>query len=221
MDKYELVLDIIEQPEKYTSEQLTEILSEPQTSEIYNLLVKTRSAVDACAVEPDTDAEWERFSSEHGGRRARRRFFLGTGSRAASIAAIICASAVAVAAGIAVTFAVSEHRAATVAETVNVKTEAIALAPAAEVTAAKDTVQRDTIVADLAPVMFENEPLETIMKKIAEAYGVEVKFNNKEAAALHLFYKFDPALPLGEVIEQLNTFEQINITRNGDTLNID
>lgn len=220
MDKYELVLDIIEHPEKYTSEQLTEILSEPQTREIYNLLVKTRSAVDTYAA-PDVDAEWMRFSSEHGERRTHRGFFLWTGSRAASIAAIICVSAVAVAAGIAVTFAVSEHRAATVAETANVKTEAIALAPAAEVTAAKGAEKVDTIVADMTPVMFENEPLETIMKKIADAYGVEVKFNNKEAAVLHLFYKFDPALPLGEVIEQLNTFEQINITRNGDTLNID
>lgn len=220
MDKYELVLDIIEHPENYTSEQLTEILSEPQTREIYNLLVKTRSVVVTYAA-PDVDAEWVRFSSEHGERRARRGFFLWTGSRAASIAAIICVSAVAVAAGIAVTFAVSEHRAATVAETANVKTEAIALAPAAEVTAVKESEHGDTIMADMTPVMFENEPLETIMKKIAEAYGVEVKFNNKEAAALHLFYKFDPALPLGEVIEQLNTFEQINITRNGDTLNID
>lgn len=220
MDKYELVLDIIEHPENYTSEQLTEILSEPQTREIYNLLVKTRSAVDAYG-EPDVDAEWVRFSSEHGERRARRGFFLWTGSRAASIAAIICASAVAVAAGIAVTFAVSEHRAATVAETANVKTEAIALAQAAEVTTVIEAEQRDTIVADMTPVMFENEPLETIMKKIAEAYGVEVKFNNKEAASLHLYYKFDPALPLGEVIGQLNTFEQINITRNGNTLNID
>lgn len=220
MDKYELVLDIIEHPENYTSEQLTEILSEPQTREIYNLLVKTRSVVDTCAA-PDVDAEWECFTSEHGERRARRGFFLWPGSRAASIAAIICASAVAVAAGIAVTFAVSEHRAATVAETANLNTEAIVSTPSAEVTAAKGAEKVDTIVADMSPVMFENEPLETIMKKIAEAYGVEVKFNNKGAAALHLFYKFDPALPLGEVIEQLNTFEQINITRNGDTLNID
>lgn len=220
MDKYELVLDIIEHPENYTSEQLTEILSEPQTREIYNLLVKTRSVVDTY-VAPDVDAEWVRFSSEHGERRARRGFFLWTGSRAASIAAIICVSAVAVAAGIAVTFAVSEHRAATVAETANLNTEAIGSTPSAEVTAAKGAEIVDTIVADMTPVMFENEPLETIMKKIAEAYGVEVKFNNKEAAVLHLFYKFDPALPLGEVIEQLNTFEQINITRNGDTLNID
>lgn len=220
MDKYELVLDIIEHPENYTSEQLTEILSEPQTREIYNLLVKTRSVVDTY-VAPDVDAEWVRFSSEHGERRARRGFFLWTGSRAASIAAIICASAVAVAAGIAVTFAVSEHRVATVAETEKDKTEAIALVPSTEDTATKEAEQRDTIVADMTPVMFENEPLETIMKKIAEAYGVEVKFNNKEAASLHLYYKFDPALPLGEVIGQLNTFEQINITRNGNTLNID
>ena len=69
--------------------------------------------------------------------------------------------------------------------------------------------------------MFENEPLDKIMKKIAEAYGVEVKFNSSETASLHLYYKLDPSLPLDEVVEQLNTFEQINIRQDGDILNID
>ena len=47
MDKYELVLDIVEHPEKYTSEQLAEIMSDPETREIYNLLCKTDSAIEA------------------------------------------------------------------------------------------------------------------------------------------------------------------------------
>lgn len=70
--------------------------------------------------------------------------------------------------------------------------------------------------------MFEDEPLEKIMKEVADAYGVEeIRFNNLEAAALHLYYKFDPSLPLNEVVEQLNTFEQINIKQNGNILTID
>ena len=59
------------------------------------------------------------------------------------------------------------------------------------------------------------------MKAISATYGVDVTFNSKEAAALHLYYRLDPSLPLDEVISQLNTFEQLNIRRHGDTLTLD
>ena len=35
-----------------------------------------------------------------------------------------------------------------------------------------------------APVMFEDQTLETIMTTVAATYGVEVKFNSPEVAAL-------------------------------------
>ena len=47
MDKYDLVLDIVEHPEKYTSEQLAEIMSDPDTKEGYNMLCKVDSAIEA------------------------------------------------------------------------------------------------------------------------------------------------------------------------------
>ena len=83
------------------------------------------------------------------------------------------------------------------------------------------TAKNDTVKVSLTPIMFEDEPLEKIMKEVANAYGVEVKFYNKDAASLHLYYEFDPSLQLNEVVEQLNTFEQINIKKNGNTLTID
>ena len=58
--KYDVVLDIIEHPENYTPEQLTEILSDSETREIYNLLCKTDSAIEA-GREIDVDAEVETF----------------------------------------------------------------------------------------------------------------------------------------------------------------
>ena len=73
----------------------------------------------------------------------------------------------------------------------------------------------------MTPVMFENEPLEKIMNEVAKTYRVEVKFKDENVASLHLYYKLDPSLTLNDVIEQLNTFEQINIRRNGNTLIID
>lgn len=212
MDKYDLVLDIIEHPEKYTSEQLAEIMSEPETREIYNLLCKTESAIKG-SDEPDISSEWEKFSNS---RLVRpRRVFSWFGSRAASITAIVGTSIAAVAAGIAVTVSVISRKSEPIAENK-------AVVPSA-VTVSVDTITStaDTVNESLAPVMFENEPLEKIMKEIVKAYGIEVKFNDANTASLHLYYKFDPSLTLNEVIEQLNTFELINIRRNGNTLTID
>lgn len=211
MDKYEFVLDMVEHPEKYTSEQLAEIMSDSETGEIYNLLCKTDSAIETNE-EVDVDAEWENFSEKHTVRS--RRTFFWFGSRAASIAAIIGTSIVAVAAGIAVTVAVIDHKPDPI-------TESIPTAPST-VAVSTDTVtaKNDTVKVSLTPIMFEDEPLEKIMKEVANAYGVEVKFYNKDAASLHLYYKFDPSLQLNEVVEQLNTFEQINIKKNGNTLTI-
>ncbi|MDE5881882.1 MAG: DUF4974 domain-containing protein [Muribaculaceae bacterium] len=214
--KYDTVFDIIDHPEKYPVDRLNEILSDPETREIYNLLCKADSAIEAneAAKEVDVNAEWDDFSRKHSIRR--RSFFTWFGSRAASIAVIICTSLVAVAAGIAVTVAVMDHK----SEPVSNK-EIKAETSATEEVSKDTTVQTDTIEVPTAPVMFENEPLETIMKTVAAVYNVEVKFNNEEAANLHLYYKLNPSLPLDEVVSQLNTFEQINITRNGNILTID
>ena len=207
MDKYELVLDIVEHSDNYTSEQLAEILSDPETEEIYNLLCKADTAVEANK-EVNVDAEWEVFSKRYAVRP--RNFFMWFGSRAASIAAIISTSVVAVA----VTVAVIGHKAEQTAD--NGMEES-----APSVASDSITMQTDTVKVDVTPIMFEDESLEAIMKKVAAVYGVEVVFRNKEVASLHLYYKLTPTLPLDEVVSQLNTFEQINIKRNGNTLTID
>lgn len=211
MDKYDLVLDIIEHPEKYTSEQLADIMSESETREIYNLLCKTESAIKD-SEEPDISTEWKKFSNSQ--LAHSRRVFSWLGSRAASIAAIVGISIAAVAAGIVVTVSVIDYKSEPIAEN-------MAVAPSA-VTVLSDTITNkcDTVNVSPAPVMFENEPLEKIMKEVAKAYRVEVKFNDVNVASLHLYYKLDPSLTLDEVIEQLNTFEQINIRQNGNTLTI-
>lgn len=211
MDKYDLVLDIIEHPGDYTTGQLQDILSDPEAKEIYTLLCKTGDAVRSIG-EPDVDAEWDAFSRSH---PLPRRHYLWRGSRAATVAAIVGMSLVAVAAGIAFTVALTVHNPGPVVGEVAVTSSDMSVA--ADSLAAGE----DTLKVNPALVMFENEPLEKIMKSVASFYGVEVKFNNRSASTLHLYYKLDPSLSLNEIVEQLNTFEQIDIRRSGDILIID
>lgn len=213
MDKYELVLDIIEHPGKYSPQDLQVILSDPETREIYTVLCQTESALKA-ERPADVEAEWKAFSRTR--LKQSRRAFRFFGSRAASVAVIVCTSLFAIAAGIILTVNIAERR----PDSVAAKHE---LHPSASAVAGRDSIveKTDTVKKSSLPVMFENETLETIMKAVAERYGVKVKFADREAASLHLYYKFDPELTLDEMISQLNTFEQINIRRTGENLIID
>lgn len=213
MDKFDLVLDIIGNPEKYSAGKLEEILSDPETREIYNLLCETVSS----AKEPeavDIDRQWQSFTRRHI-QKPRRMFWFG--SRAASIAVFLVSSLVAVAIGIAVTVSLTHSD----RENAVVEIENPAISAAGSVTADTLAAVKDTVAVVTAPVLFEDATLQTIMDEVAKAYKVEVSFNNSAAAGLHLYYKLDPALPLDEIIGQLNTFEQINITRKGNSLIID
>lgn len=213
MDKYDKVLDMIEHPDKYSADQLKAILADTETREIYNILCKTDSAAEANK-EIDVDAEWDKFARKQG--LSSRRLFGWIGSRAASIAVIVCTSLAAVAAGIAVTVAVTER---------DIKSDASEEAGVEIHTVDKiadsSAIQPDSVTSAIEPIMFEDASLETIMKAIADAYNIEVKFNNKEAAALHLYYKLDTSLPLVDIISQLNTFEQIRINLKDNILTID
>lgn len=238
MDKYELVLEIIEHPDRFSSTRLTEILSDPETREIYNLLCKTESALkvggkDNNATRKDAEAEieeeWRAFSNKYSLTQESedwqeepetkksslwRRLPLWLGNRAAVISIVVLTSLVAVA-GIALTVTRLSQKPKAIEES-----SSEAVMPSETLLADTVTAPVDTVPVDLTPVVFEDEPLGIIMERIAAVYNVEVKTENSEAAALHLFYKFDPALPLDEILEQLNNFEQIDIRRNGNILTI-
>lgn len=91
--------------------------------------------------------------------------------------------------------------------------------PSASESANTLSARPDTILS--SPRQFEDESLESVMKAIERVYKVRVIFRNRATAALRLYYLLNPALPLDTIIAQLNTFEQINIVRSGNTLTID
>lgn len=212
MDRYDLVLDIIEHPEKYRAERLQEIMSDPETREIYNLMCGLSSAVNSES-EPDVSKEWETFSRRHIGRR-HLKGLLWRGNRAASLLTLALSSIAAVAIGIVLSVVIPEKG---TEPPLSKKEEPTETSVTTKQTAEEKT---DSATVKAVPVLFEDESLEVIMETIATAYAAEVRFDNADAASLHLYYKFDPSLSLNDIISQLNTFEQINISRRGNTLTI-
>lgn len=82
----------------------------------------------------------------------------------------------------------------------------------------------DTIPSETTPlaeiIVFKGENLEKILADMSGYYGVTVKFNKDAAKSLQLYFEWDQSLPLNEVVEQLNNFEQINITLTDKALTV-
>ena len=81
MNKTDLLLQMMEQPHRYTADEWQEILADDECRELYTLMSKTQSAIDgARAYEEVTDetidAEWQRFISEKQEVKSEKYSFL-------------------------------------------------------------------------------------------------------------------------------------------------
>ena len=81
MNKTDLLLQMMEQPQHYTAEEWQEILADEECREIYTLLSKTQSAIDAARADQEVtddmiDAEWQRLSHEKREVRSEKYSFL-------------------------------------------------------------------------------------------------------------------------------------------------
>ena len=222
MENYDMILDLVEHPEKYSQDEIREILSHPEMKDIYEILCRTSSALNSNDRISDEfiDSEWQRlntvFPAEHKNGKPFFKRLLIPSSRIASFVVIILTSVVAFAVGIVVTVSV-----------VDKKTEVPQVEKPLE-TSNKTASFSDTITkshkdmkAEFNPVIFEDTSLEEILKAISEHYEVRVEFKSQESAGIHLFYKFDARQHLDDIIEQLNTFDRIDIRKEGNTLIID
>lgn len=209
MDNIDRLLDAAEHPERYTDAELDSILQDPDTREAYDLMSKTRGALFNPS-EPDIDAEWQRFAATR--IVSPRSRFLTFVSRHAAALIIGAASLTMVAAGIGI--GMSPDRDDTGAVT--------------EATANDSGSQESAAAADDAipanepqTVIFKENSLSTILESIASYYGATLVSNKPEAKDLRLYFIWDQSKPLGETIDMLNNFEQIDITLKDNTITVD
>lgn len=216
-DKIDRLLDALEHPENYTDTEVEQILSDPQAREVYDMMRKTADA-SAPVPEINLDEEWHRFESKQTRRKPvilRWLSFMASRNAAAVVIALVGTLAV-VAATIGVTHYIGARQ--ELAQTQQTEQQE------QTVVANTDIAPTDTIPVEKVPlpqtILFKGETLETILADIAKYYGVSVKFNQDASKSLQLYFEWNQALPLNEVVEQVNNFEQINITLTDNVLTV-
>ena len=217
MNKTDLLLQMMEQPQHYTEEEWQEILADVEYRELYTLMSKTQSAIYATRADQEVtddmiNAEWQRLSDEK--RKATGKRVSGNEVRsekysllkfAAVFVGILMLSGIAFAA-----IHIASHYNASEQETKVIKNSQPS-------TSSPQLAEPDTIVT-LQPKLYDNVPLGEIFEELSAYYNVKVVYQNEDAPRLRLFYQWKPEYKLEKVVEMLNNFEWIQIQTENDTL---
>ena len=197
MDKIERIIDMTEHPERYSQDELQKMLIEDdEGSRIY----KTISEVNA-ALGMEKDVKMTQANSKTASRFMQKV--------AAAIIGICLISGIAYA-------AVGIMKKPTTPE----KTEIVAPAAPKHV---PSSVPDTPVTNTSSPIVktYEDAPLATIVSDIAKTFEKKQAYRSDKAKTLRLYFRLDTRRGLEKNIEELNTFENINIEINGDTLVVD
>lgn len=215
MDKFEKILDIIDHQEKYSDEEIREILQDEECRKLYQTMMEVDSALENPSPIINVDEEWEKFSQKHqlqeeatqnAAQEAASHPITSWRKLAASIAGFVLISGIAFAA-IHTYIKRSQEPTQVTADT---HPEVINSDSAKQV-AAKDSLIHPKPEKPAIHKTFENVAFEQMISEIASYYDLQVKFENNEDKTLRLYYEWNSHSSIENIVKELNQFENVNI----------
>ena len=205
MDKFEKILDIIDHQEKYSDEEIREILQDEECRKLYQTMVEVDSALESPSP-INVDEEWEKFSQEHQLQEKATHPITSWRKLAASFAGFVLISGIAFAA-IHTYIKRSQEPTQVTADT---HPEAIKSDSIKQV-AGKDSLTHPKPEKPVIHKTFENVAFEQMLSEIASYYDLQVKFENNEDKTLRLYYEWNSHSSIENIVKELNQFENVNI----------
>lgn len=215
MDKFEKILDIIDHQEKYSDEEIREILQDEECRKLYQTMMEVDSALENPSPIINVDEEWEKFSQEHqlqeeatqnAAQEAASHPITSWRKLAASIAGFVLISGIAFAA----IHTYIKRSQETTQVTADTHPEVIKSDSAKQV-AAKDSLTHPKPEKPAIHKTFENVAFEQMISEIASYYDLQVKFENNEDKTLRLYYEWNSHSSIENIVKELNQFENVNI----------
>lgn len=235
-EKRMMFFDMQEHPEKYSDEQVEELLADEEVKEFFHDLAMARMAGKKAAIKEEealtigvngknkkvgVDEAWKEFvhqhhvsSNSHLHRASRNRMKM-----AASIIGIVFLSGVA--------FAAAIHGGwfKATSSSVNENAKKLALQTSASQAVDNDSLKeaskekKDSL--DLKPVVFDNAELGTILSQLSAFYHVKVEYANAEAQHVRLYFNWNKTKTLEQNLEILNAFDRIQVTYEAGVLKVE
>lgn len=229
--QWDMLLDLLEHPEKYSETQKDELLGDEEVNELYQQLIETRQSLDFAKSKeemkmPSIDAEWEKLKEEKQQKeemsqnaetqQTAKLFSLWSPMRkVAAVAAVLVVSGITFAA---IHLVTRSHQASDKhnTELVASQKDSIQQVSAPQ----KSNIEEKTDSASLAqlPLVYENAELQNILTPIAGHFHLQVTYQNESARHIRLFLQLEKNMSLDDIIELMNHFEKVNIRHEGQTL---
>ena len=204
MNKTDRLLQMLELPQQYTAEEWQEILADDECRELYTLMSKTQSAIDAARADEEVtdemiDAEWQHLAKPHSGMPTLLKM-------AAMFIGVLMLSGIAFAAIHIVNQRIGgeeNHRNDSLIQQDDRPTQSASM------------ISSDTIPQ---PRIFENVALDEIVAEIAQYYNKVADIQNNQAHELRLYYKWNRGNDIRSIIDDLNHFNHVNLAVEDDRL---
>ena len=238
MDKFEKILDIIDHQEKYSDEEIREILQDEECRKLYQTMVEVDSALlqqnlntqasishlsdDALSSNsslgnssPNIDEEWEKFSQEHQLQEKSHPIAQEAGASHPitswrKLAASIAGFVLISGIAFAAIHTFIKRSQEPIQVTADTHPEVIKSDSAKQV-AAKDSLTHPKPEKPVIHKTFENVAFEKMLSEIASYYDLQVKFENNEDKTLRLYYEWNSHSSIENIVKELNQFENVNI----------
>lgn len=234
--KWNLLLDLLEHPEKYSETQKDELLGDEEVNELYLQLVETRQSLDFGKSKeemkmPSIDAEWEKLKDEmklkekqqkdetkqnaEKQQTAKQLPLWSPMRKVAAVAAVLVVSGITFAA---IHLVTRSHQVSDKNNTELVSSRKDSIQQVS--TPQKSNIEEKTDSASLAqlPLVYENAELQNILTPIAGHFHLQVTYQNESARHIRLFLQLEKNMSLDDIIELMNHFEKVNIRHEGQTL---
>ena len=229
--KWDMLLNLLEHPEKYSETQKDELLGDEEVDELYQQLIETRQSLDFSKSKeemklPSIDAEWEKLKNEKQQKdemkqkaetqqTAKLLPLWSPMRKVAAVAAVLVVSGITFAA---IHLVTRSHLASDKnnTELVASQKDSIQQVSAPQ----KSNIEEKADSASLAqfPLVYENAELQNILTPIAEHFHLQVTYQNESARHIRLFLQLEKNMSLDDIIELMNHFEKVNIRHEGQTL---
>ena len=191
--KKEEQLRMLLHPEKYTDEQLAQMLDETR--------------VDI----PDTNKEWQRLTGRI--KEEERspfssptlRLFTPTKKIAAIFIGLLMLSGI-------------TYAAIHIVRTIDSKPQTAITERKPDVKKIEKVYGGTIAPTQKTPVIYNNVELGQIMQYIADGYDVKVEFKNEAARTIRFYLQWEADDTLQDIIKKINHFEKVTLTLNEDTI---
>ena len=190
-EKMKQLLEMQEHPERYTDEEIRQLMADEECRQLYSQMVRATDAM----------FEAKRFESEAiivKGGKTRSPFM----KVAASIIGVLMLSGI--------TYAAVQWLTASPSPSQKENVETPVSSASSGYQTPAPTNQKE---AENETVVYENAELATLLTEMAAYYNYKVTYKNEDVKHIRLYFTWDKTKPIDDIVAMFNKFDRFHITQ--------